>query len=172
MRPEKVSGDAVTVARRIAASRSTRIGFVPADHLTDVPRAIAEISSALAEVTESGVATVGAPASRSESGDEGSATGIWTFSKRGAVSVFIPREQPEPGQWLAELELFLSDSVAAKEMVLVDFTGLERVGQLAAASALVDASCVVARARKTKERDMEGACAHLRRDRFLGVLLV
>jgi len=172
MRPAKVNGDAVTVARRIIASRSIRVGFSPADRRTAVPPALQQIAAALAEISQRGVAVVGAPASASEAGEEGSAQGIWTFTKKGPVSVFIPREAPEPGRWLTELTRLLKDSVATRELVLVDLTGLDAVGELGGAAALVDATCVVARARKTKEHDMERAAARLPSDRFLGVLLV
>ena len=172
MQPARVNGDAVTVARRIVSSRVLRVGFVPADARTRVPPAIRQIAVALAEIGESGVATVGAPESVASAGAAGSARGMWTFSKAGPVSVFVPSEKPEPGRWLAELDRFLADSVASRELVLIDFTGLDAVGELGGAAALVDACCVVAEARATKERDMEEACARLPLDRFLGILLV
>ncbi len=166
-----ISGDVVMVARRIVASRARRVGFAPADPRCQTPAAMGAIAAALAEISDHGIATVHAPRGLGHGSSAARESSIWSFTKEGSVSHFIPSRAPRPGEWLHELGRFLASSLGEREMALIDFTGLRDVGELATAADMVDACCVVARARKTREADLESACLGLPPDRFLGVLL-
>ncbi len=158
------------MARRIIAAKPQRVGFIPADPRCPVALAIKNISFAVAQIADCRVATIFAPAAHGFQAVADSSR-IWTMTQRGLVTQYVPSRAPLPGEWLRELGRFLHQSLSDKEIALIDFSGLREVGELEGAAAMVDAYCVVARVKKTKEQELERACADLPLKRLLGVLL-
>jgi len=170
---QEVSSDATTVARRIISAKPQRVGFIPADPECPVSLAIKNIAVAVTQVSDYGVATIFAPAVLTAPGFQTveNSNHIWTMTRHGLVTQYVPSRAPLPGEWLRELGLFLHQSLSDKEIALIDFSGLREVGELEGATAMVDAYCVVVRAKKTKEQALERACANVPLKRLLGVLL-
>lgn len=165
---EELADGAAAIARRIIASGASRIGLAPADRSSEIDDVLEPLAIAINRLSGRGVAAVRANPSANPS--RAPADG-WELDLRGALSVFSPRRAYRPNEIVAALGELFAVSVGDL-MTLVDLSRLEAAGLLGSAAELLDASCLVARADRTRERDLERVVAALPVEGFLGVVLL
>ena len=144
----------------------------PAD-LDVEPVAIA-VGGALSALCEGSVVLIdlcarfrNGPAPLSEDGERGSVIlGRWLSR---SVAVLAPRETLKQAGWTASLRCLL-ECAARSDWVLVDLAGLSRVEALGAVE-MLDGTCVVGRAGRTREKELIGLYRELVPSKDLGVIL-
>jgi hypothetical protein len=173
--PRPVRAECTRIARRLLAEGHRVIGLVPADDRTGVPPVTTQLATSLTELSGSAVGMIdanphhpGAAASAPEPGDPRYAV-RWLGE---ALALVTPAARLAPGATVPELARVLLEEQDDFGALLIDLTGFDRMGEHASAAACCDAVVVVARAHRTRERDLRATAAALPRRQLLGVLLV
>jgi hypothetical protein len=171
----EVRAECTRIARRLLAGGHRVVGLVPADDRTAVPPVTTRLAAAMIELSGTPVAVVdanthhpGAVASAPEPDDP-------RYSVRWldqALALVTPAARRAPGAAVPELARVLLDEQDDFGALLVDLTGFDRLGEHGSAAACCDAVVLVARAHRTRERDLRATAAALPRRQLLGVLLV
>jgi len=173
------------IARRLRGERARVIGFVPSDDSVAVPPLLVHLGLALCELTGSTVAVVDAnvryPALAHVTGgtrrhDDSVFATRWLG---GSLALLSPPRVERAGEVVPQLARALIAGAELFAHVLVDLTGFELLGEHASAATCMDAVALVARAHRTRERELVELARLMPGDRrgapkgqFLGVLLV
>lgn len=166
-------------SRRIAGilrrERLGAVGLCPASDEVAVLPAAVQIGAALAEGTGTPVALLdinvrwSAMPPAAEAQGAGPLRTRWIAGDRLALLSLPP--EASIGVGLMEMARLLRSGRSMFEQVLVDMTGLDRLGEHLAAAALCDALIFVARAGVTRERELLDLSKAFSAHRVLGVVL-
>jgi hypothetical protein len=178
---EAVDAECIRIARRLREAGRRVVGFLPATATDAVAPVALRIGRALTQLTGATVAYVDANAHwpalaavstrpSSSSGDEESL--YVTRWMTGTLALLAPRGVAIAGAAVPQLRRVLDDGAALFEHMLVDLTGFDRLGEHAAASALMDGLIVVARPGGVSEGALLAFTRSFPRRELLGVLLV
>ena len=167
------------IARRIHGDRARVVGFVPSDDTVAVPPLLVHLGLALCDLTGGTVAVVDAnvryPAlakiARGQRHDRDRSV-FSTRWLRGSLALLSPPRVERAGEVVPQLARVLLEGAELFAHVLVDLTGFELLGEHASAAACMDAVALVARAHRTRERELVELADLMPANRFLGVLLV
>lgn len=165
------------IARRLRREQIKALGLYPVNDESAALPAAAHIGVALGEQSSAPVALVDVNARWRTGSAPAAASGTlgsllrtrWLAGDRLAL-LALP-EGASIGAGLLELGRLLSSGRAMFENILIDMTGLERLGEHLAAATLCDALLLVARAGRTKEEHLERARVTFAAHRVLGVIL-
>ncbi|MCS6912876.1 MAG: hypothetical protein RMK29_05300 [Myxococcales bacterium] len=166
------------IARLIRRERLAVLGFCPASDAAAVLPAAAQVGVALAEQSGSPVALIDINARWSALPPPPDAPTLegsgllrtrWLSSDKLALLSLPP--QASIGAGLVEMARILRSGRTMFEQLLVDMTGLDRLGEHLSAAAMCDALVFVARALKTTEQDLERLQRDFATCRCLGVIL-
>lgn len=174
-----VRAECTRIARRLHASGTKIIGFVPADDQVAVPPVAIQVGHALCELTGATIAVVDANVrypglsqlARDASADH-DATVYTTRWLRGSLALLTPPRAERAGEIVPQLARLLLDGVDLFAHVLCDLTGLELLGEHASAAACMDGVIVLARAHRTHEDQLVALRRSMPAERFMGVLLI
>ena len=175
----EVRAECIRIARRLHASKTKIIGFVPADPKVAVPPIAIQVGNALCDLTGATIAVVDANVrypglsqlARGAAADHDNSV----YSTRwigGSLALLTPPHAERAGEIVPQLARLLLEGVDLFAHVLCDLTGLELLGEHASAAACMDSVILVARAHRTHERDLIAMRRVIAPDRFMGVLLV
>lgn len=163
------------LARRMRDEAVHTIGLAPAGDEVAVPATAIELGRALAERNHGSVGIVDAlgswPCAHAlVEGAVRDRTVVATNWLVDDVAVITPRIR-EPGTMLAQLRGVMANGVVTFRHLVVDLTGVDHLGELVAASDLLDAVVVVARSGRTTTRQLQRWFRDLPARKGLGVLL-
>lgn len=163
------------LARCLRERKARSIGLAPAADHVAVPAVAIELARALADRSRSPVGVVDAGGSWACAGPlaEGSPAGgrilatIWLLEN---LALLTPRAR-KASEVLDELRGVAAGEAAGFGHLVVDLTGLDRLGEQVAAFDLLDAVAIVARSGLTTARQIQRRIRDLPEGRSLGVLL-
>jgi hypothetical protein len=150
------------------------VGLMPAGPSAAVPAVAIQLGQALGDLTGSPVAVCDIAGSWNAALRHGEGSGPTLFAATWLgdnLAVLTPRTF-DTGGVVLKLEQALRGEAAIFAMLLVDLTGLERLGEHVAAMAMVDGVAIVARAGVTGETELRRWLRDVPSERNLGVLLV
>lgn len=166
------------LARQIRASDDHVLGFVPADDATPVTPLAVQLTLALSDATSEKVALFDANVHGSRlkgvhQPDDPELDGFATcwLDDRTAILVSVI-ESPIGGRCMPKIEAAIARARARFRWVLVDFSGMETLGEHRRAYDLVEGIVLVARAGKTRDKALVRRQREIPPERDLGVLLV
>ncbi len=175
----ELAGACARIARKLRDDRRRLVGFLPADDETAVLPVLVHLGLALAELTDLPVALVdanirhGGLSALVEGTTVTAADAVYAERiVRGRLVVFTAQHAAPPGQVGPQLVRLLRTEAQRFGHMLVDLTGFDRLGEHTAAAAALDGAAIVARTHHTHERGLAELAAFVRRDRFLGVILI
>lgn len=182
--PIEPDGDPATyaevyrLARQLRASEHRVLGFVPADDATPVTPLAVQLTLALSDATDEKVALFDANVHDSRFKEvhlpddpevDGFAT-CWLDNHTAIIVGVI--ESPIGGRNMPKIEAAIARARARFGRVLVDFSGMEKLGEHRRAYDLVGGIVLVARAGKTRDKVLVRRQQEIPPERDLGVLLV
>lgn len=173
-----VRAECIRMARRIHLGRHKVIGFIPAAGHVAVPPVLIQLGMALTELTGSTIAVVDANVrwpglAGLVTGPESDAGSVFkTTWVRGSLALLTPPRTEHSGEAVPALARLLSSGCDRFAHVLVDLTGFDQLGEHAGAAACMDAVVLLARAGKSRERDLLTYERAVPVHRFMGVLLI
>jgi Mrp family chromosome partitioning ATPase len=154
--PEEMEG--ARVARLLREQGRRAVGLAPADDGVAVPAIAILLGSALARLSGRPVGVVdaagswpGAPDLCDSAIPDGSL--LATSWLRDGLAVLLPRAF-DPGAALVPLRTALGRAPASFEHLVVDLTGFAQLGELPAATQLLDGALLVARSGRTTRRQV------------------
>lgn len=166
------------LARQIRASEDHVLGFVPADPATPVTPLAVQLALALSDATSEKVALFDANVHDSRLKgvhlpDDPEIDGFATcwLDNRTAIIVSVI-ESPVGGRNMPKIEAAIARARARFGWVLVDFSGMEKLGEHRRAYDLVEGIILVARAGQTRDKVLVRRQREIPPERDLGVLLV
>lgn len=168
--------EAARVARRLVANGRRRFGFIALSSGGSVHETVCSVAASLCDLTNEPAVAIDAAATWPIwTSDMGAANGSallgrWLHGAR--VAALRPAVPPAPGDAVAALDSLLEHAKRRASYALVDLSGLRATGEHLGAFTLVDGVCLVARAGKTRERDLLELNAELDPSKNLGVLLI
>jgi hypothetical protein len=164
--------DALRIAQGLMRTGRKRVGLLACPNDLDIERVAIAVGGALSALCEGSVALVdlcgkfrSGPAPKSEC-DGSVILGRWLSR---SLAVLTPRESLRISGWSESLPCLL-ECAARSERVLVDLTGLSRTDALGAVE-LLDGTCVVGRAGRTREKELILLYRELLPSKDLGVIL-
>ena len=167
--------EGVRVARELRERGLHTVGLAPADDEVAVPAVAMLLGGALAQVSGGAVGLVdaagswpAAPELRASAPSDGSL--LATSWLRDGLAVLGPRCF-DHGTALAPLRAAVALVPAAFEHLVVDLTGFDHLGELPAATGLLDGVLLVARSGRTRGRQVRRWLGDAAGGRGLGVLL-
>jgi Mrp family chromosome partitioning ATPase len=167
----------VRVARRVVLTQRQTIGLVPATADVAIPPVALQLAVGLANLGARPVTILDANtrqpafASLAAASSNQSAPFAVTFATDG-VSVTSPRPMPGRGVARGPMEVAIDGQRAHNAHILVDMTGLDRLGELETSYELMDGVILVARGRETSERDLEDLHVRIPPQRRMGALII
>ncbi len=184
-----VRAECIRIARRMHLSGNKVFGFIPAEHHIAVPPVIIQLGIALTEITGATIAAVDANvrwpglAGLADAAEDGSKyprsrtsdpheTIFRTNWVRGSLALLSPPRSEQAGEAVPQLARLLLEGCDLFAHVLVDLTGFDMLGEHASAAACMDSVILLARARKTRERQLLMMQKAVPQNRFMGVLLI
>lgn len=171
-----VSLELARLARLVRGRPARSIGLAPAGDDVAVPAIALGLGRAIAGLCGRPVAVVDAhgswPCARALIDLAGAPDGspLATCPIHDELAVLTPRAAGGPAR-LVPLRGLLAADPGAFEHLVVDLTGLDHLGERAAAAGLLDATALVARSGRTTTRQIERALRDIPDGRGLGVLL-
>lgn len=175
----EVRAECMRISRRLLATRTKVIGFMPATPDVAIPSVAIQLGLALVDLSGATAAYVDAnvryPALAQLSADADNAGSNSMFSTRwlkGSLALLTPNLAERAGEAVPVLANLLLDGTELFEHVLVDLTGFELLGEHASAAACMDGMVLVGHAHKTKEKHVLQFMNEMPKSHFLGVLLV
>jgi hypothetical protein len=174
----EVYAELYRVARRLRESRRGVVGLVPADRDVAIPALGVQLALVLSDACDRPVALVDgntrlpALAELGRSATPAAEQGFVVVSVAERVDVITPNRPTRGGLDLAAVETVIERQRSRYAHLLVDLTGYEAVGEHWLGYELCDGVVVVARAGRTRERDLVARRRELPADRDLGTLLV
>jgi hypothetical protein len=178
-RDPRVRAECMRIARRLRDSGRRVIGLLPATPRVGIPGVAVQLGVALVDLSGATVAYVDAnvrwPAMSEVALAAPRAAEDDVFATRWlhrSLAVLAPRTAQAAGAGIPELARVIEQGGELFQHVLVDLTGLDRLGEHLAAMALCQGVVVVAEAGRTHERELVRAEAEVTEDRRMGVLLV
>ena len=171
----KLGDDALRIAQGLIRTGRKRIGLLACPSDLDVEPVAIAVGGALSALCEGSVVIAdlsarfrSGPAPASENTAERGSVILGRWLSR-SLAVLAPRDRLKQAGWLAALRCML-ESAARSELVLVDLAGLPRVDALRAVE-LIDGTCVIGRAGRTREKELIGLYRELLPSKDLGVIL-
>jgi hypothetical protein len=164
------------IARRLTADARRTIGVLPVTSAGDVHELVCSMGRSLVDLTASTVSVIdiGGKWPIWARGDAAATKEIWVgrWLDSGRIAALRPARPPVAGEGIAVLTALLEYATTRCKHAVVDLSGLRATGEHLGAFTLVDGVCLVARAGKTRERELTSLCQELPPERNLGVVLV
>jgi hypothetical protein len=168
--------DAVRVARRLLAEERRLVAMLPLASAGAIEAPICALGRALVDVTGETVALIDVAGSwelwarEPASAGDLPYVGRWLYDAR--LAALRPTRRPQAGEGLGVIRLLLGIARSRCPYALVDLSGLRAAGEHLGAFTLVDGVCLIARAGKTRERELLAIYEQLEPHKNLGVLLL
>ncbi len=172
----EVNAECIRISRRLVEAGRRVVGLLPASPRVAVPPLGVRLGVSLVQLTGATVAYIDAnvryPAlsamAESKASDDSVYTTRWLT---GTLALLTPPHVEGAGEVVPQLARVVGEGAELFQYMLVDLTGIDRVGDHSAAASLMDGVIVVGKAGKTKEAELRRLREDFTRHQMLGVLL-